>query len=89
MRGVSAIPVLKAETVTCNLPDRLVIVGCSLSGEKEVLVEETLFVPLKLDDATGHHKQSSLALGCLFCELKKNTRIMLQKKPECHNLSLM
>lgn len=67
-RRDSAVPVLKSETVTSDLPDRLIIVGCSLSRQKKVLVEETLFVPFKLDGPTSHHEQCGLALGCLFCE---------------------
>lgn len=64
----STAPVLKPETVTSNLPNRLVIVGCCLSCQKKVLVEETLFVPFKFDSPTSHHEQCSLTLGCLFCE---------------------
>lgn len=64
----SAVPVLKSETVTSDLPDRLIIVGCSLSRQKKVLVEETLFVPFKLDGPTSDHEQCGLALCCLFCE---------------------
>lgn len=69
---VSAVPVLKSETVTCDLPNRLVIVGGSLCRQKEVLVEEALFVSFKLDDAAGDHDQCGLALGGLFCESRKD-----------------
>ena len=65
-----AIPVLKSETVTSNLPNRLVIVGCSLSCQEKVLVEEALFVPFELYCPSSHHEQCGLALGCLFCERK-------------------
>lgn len=71
MRKASAIPILKSETVTSNLPNRLVIVGCSLSCQKKVLVEETLFVPFKLYCPTSYHEQCGLALGGLFCERRK------------------
>lgn len=68
--GSSTIPILKPEAVTGNLPDRLVTVWCSLSGQKEVLVEEAQFVPFKLDCPTSYNKQSGLALGRLLCQWK-------------------
>lgn len=80
MRSASAIPVLKSETVTSNLPNRLVIVGWGLSRQKKVLVEEALFVPFKLHCPTSHHEQRGLALGCLFCEWRKG-RLMLDYAP--------
>lgn len=66
--GSSTIPILKPEAVTGDLPDRLVTVGCSLGCQKEVLVEEAQFVPLKLHCPTGYNKQSGLALGRLLCQ---------------------
>lgn len=66
----STIPILKPEAVTGNLPDGLVTVWCSLSGQKEVLVEEAQFVPFELDCPTSYNKQSGLALGCLLCQWK-------------------
>lgn len=67
----STIPILKPEAVTGNLPDGLVAVWCSLSGQKEVLVEETQFVPFELDCPTSYNKQGGLALGCLLCQWEK------------------
>lgn len=66
----STIPILKPEAVTGNLPDGLVTVWCSLSGQKEVLVEEAQFVPFELDCPTSYNKQSGLPLGRLLCQRK-------------------
>lgn len=66
----STIPILKPEAVTGNLPDRLVTVGCSLSCQKEVLVEEAQFVPFKLHCPTSYNKESGLALGRLLYQRK-------------------
>lgn len=74
IRITSAIPILKSETVTSDLPYRLVIVWCSLSCQKEVLVEETLFVSFELHGPTSYHEQCGLALGCLFCERRECRR---------------
>lgn len=74
----SAIPVLESETVTSDLPHRLVIVGRSLSCQKKVLIEETLFVPFKLDCSTSHHEQCSLTLGCLVVNWLTIQRVHLE-----------
>lgn len=73
-RRVSAIPILKSEAVTCNFPNRLVIVGGSLSCQKKVLVEEAWFVSFKLHSSTSYHEQCGLALGGLFCEKNNKTK---------------
>lgn len=78
-RRVSAIPILKSEAVARYFPNRLVIVRCSLSCQKKVLVKEALLVSFKLHSSTSYHEQCGLALGGLFCEnkhcIKKENKI--------------
>ena len=66
LKQPSATPVLEAETVTGNLPDRLVTGGGGLGCEEEVLIEVALLLTVKLHLSCRHHQQRGLALGCLL-----------------------
>lgn len=82
--GSSTVPILKPEAVTGDLPHGLVTVGCSLSRQKEVLVEEAQFVPFKLDCPTRYNKQSGLALRRLLCQRKKQIPVLISSRSRLH-----
>lgn len=65
-------PVLKAETVTGDLPH---CVGrCGLCCQQEVLIEVALLVTIKFYCPTCHHEDCCLALSSLLFTRRKSTK---------------
>lgn len=70
-------PVLKAETVTGDLPH---CVGrCGLCCQQEVLIEVALLVAIKFYRPTCHHEDCRLALSSLLFTRRKSIKKTTQR----------